>query len=285
MKTAIAFLALIACAVAGSSAAASVTYAGYWDFDSSDCSSTAETDTTFGDGLQEGYFFPVSQCTIYNYIGYDMFYYAGYNYIFTCNDTHIAYVGYEDDGCTDALGSSYNGAFVLDNCATDKEGINYACITEWPSPDDFDNMDILDPEGGDIEVTAALNYFNDTTCGSVVSIVGGGYKSCQFPYHTYCDGGDLYIEYCLNTDGNCNSGCSNDGTEAPDGPLVDGTCYTSSNLPTGWDSVLTYNVFEVELDSYYTSANLLTCQGSGSSDAVATTVSFGLVALAAALAF
>jgi len=281
MKTALALLAFVACATA---AASTVTYAGYWDFDTADCTSTAETSTTIGDGLTAGYFFPVSTCTTYNYFGGAMFYTYFDYYNFTCNSTHITYDGYDDEACTELIGGSYSGVILVDNCATDHNSYNYDCITEWPTPDDFDSMDIFDEYGGTIEVAAALNYFNDSACGNNVAVVGGGWESCQFPYHTYCDGGDLYVEYCSNANFDCGSGCTNDGTFAPDGPLVDGTCYTTTNLPSGWSTGLTGLVFEVELDSYYLSANLLSCEGSGSSDAVSMTVSFGVVALAAALA-
>jgi hypothetical protein len=281
MKTALALLAFVAVACAAS-ASSSVTWAGYWEFFNADCSSTADTSTTFGYGLEGGYFFPTGVCTEYNYIGGDMFYYDEYSN-FTCNSTHIIWQQwYYDSGCQST--PDYSGTFLLNNCGTDKDYINYACITAWPTPDEYDTMTILDPEGGTIEVSAAINYYNDTTCTNVVAAVGGGYTTCQFPYYRYCDNGDFYVEYCININADCNSGCSNDGSTAPNGPLKASTCYTAATLPTGWGTALTGYVFEVELDSYYQTAELAFCEGSGSSDAVATTVSFGLVALAAALA-
>jgi len=285
MKTALALLAFVAVACAASASTTSVTWAGYYEFFNSDCSSTAETGgLPDGDGLLGAYFFPTGTCSYYNEIGYEMFYYYDYYTNFTCNSTHIIWQQwYYDAGCHTT--PDYTGVYVLDNCGTDKDYINYACITEWPTADEYDTMSILDPDGGDIDVSVAINYYNDTTCTNVVAAVGGGYATCLFPYYRYCHNGDFYVEYCFNTNADCNSGCSNDGTLAPDGPLKADTCYTSATLPSGWDTGLTGPVFEVQIDTYYQTAQLAFCEGNGSSDAVATTVSFGLVALAAALAF
>jgi len=284
MKTAIALLAFVSVALCAS-AASTTTWAGYWYFYSSDCTSTAATDTVSGDGLEDAYFFPTSSCVKYNSLGGDMFYYYSYYYNFTCNDTHIAWQAFDYADCAGT--PEYTGTYTLNNCGTDHDYVNYDCITEYPSPDDYDTADILDAEGEEIEVSAAVNYYNDTTCTNAVASNGGGYASCYYPYYKYCDGGNLVLEFCVNSHLDCSSGCDADGTYAPEDPLEGDTCYTAATIPTGWayPTGLTGNLFEIYLNSYYQSTQLVFCEGSGSgSDAGAITVSFGLVALAAALA-
>jgi hypothetical protein len=279
MKSVLVFLGLVAVAVCAGTGG--TMNAGYWYYSTSDCTSIAETDVTFGEGLEEGSFFPTNNCVGWSDPGYYIFNYLSHYYNFTCNATHINYWGYYDSSCSGSVADS--GSYTIATCATDLDAIDYDCVDDWPNVGDFDDLDILSEYGYTIDVSAAINYFNDTTCGNVVGIVGAGYPSCEWPYHYYCDGGDFYAEYCTNFNLDCGSGCTQDGIYSPAGPLVDGTCYTAATLPDGWDYPGTGEVFFVYLDSYYQSSNLLFCEDTGG-NAVATTASFALVAAAAALA-
>jgi hypothetical protein len=280
MKT-IACLALFVAA-----AVAQTTYAGYWEFYTSDCTST-EAGTTTGNGVDEGYFFPTDTCTEYNGIGYGMFEYSSYGYIFSCNDTAINWEEYYDYDCSGTVQDT--GYYPLDVCGTGVGQTSYAsyeCITDdaWPSPDDFDDMDVLDPSGGPIETVAAVEYYSDTACANSLAVVVGAYQACEYPYYRYCDGDDFTFEYCTNFDGDCGSGCVF-GSFAPEAPLDDSECYISTTLPAGWD--FTYGTtFDVDIDSYYQSAALVFCEGEGAgSNGVALSASMAVVAVAAALVF
>jgi hypothetical protein len=224
-----------------------------------------ETDNNW---IYDLYLYPADGSCFYPSGGYVV--YESDYYIMTANATTVFVSEYDNSDCSD---TPYNYTYPIDACQSDGYGV---VASVWEEVPDEDYWGDLDYEGsGDTlwETILITNYFDALECpeDNWVSTQVQGFQECLFPYHVYCDDGEINYESCINTDLDCSSGCE----PYSDTSTLDDDCTASADITGFWTTYIDYT---------YSTSFQATCVG-GSSSGSTLVASVAVIFAALALVF